>query len=321
MILLPTSFRPCLSLGALATAAFALHALLASSPASGKPGHEELTEARARQKAKHGDRGPKLDPGPKVPPLATRRVMDQATLKGPWAYVLPVDHGVRADASGHGHFRAPRFHGEHNGLDLLAPVGTPVFAACSGLVTAGRSPSFGNWARVVCPVPRSLTKGKRKPHASLFYAHLETLGVPQQTWSHVRKGERIGSVGKTGNAKDPLVQPHLHLELIIQSTQRDAISERHAGRDQSMVPAAELFFDSLKSRCLTPNGFWANSGRIGRARRADPFLVLTCLSSDKPEYQSAPRTLDSWSRPWSQLYSARAFNVDAGPRAFLLASR
>ena len=321
MILLPTSFRPYLSLGALASAAFALNALLATSPASGKPGHEKRQEELARQKAKHGERTPKLDPGPKVPRLATRRVIEQATLKGPWAYVLPIDHGVRTDESGHGHFRAPRFHGEHNGLDLLAPVGTPVFAACSGLVTAGRSPSFGNWVRVVCPVPKSLTRGKLKPHASLFYAHLETVAVPEETWSHVRKGERIGSVGKTGNAEDPRVQPHLHLELIIQSSQRAAISERHLGRDQSMVAAAELFFDSLKSRCLTPNGFQARSGRIGRARRADPFLVLTCLSSDKPEYQNAPRTLDSWSRPWSQLYSARAFNVDAGPRAFLLASR
>jgi len=321
MILLPTSFRPYLSLGALASVAFSLHALVASSPASGKPGHEELTEASVRQKAKHSDRAPKLEPGPKVPPLATRRVIEQATLKGPWAYVLPVDHGVRTDESGHGHFRAPRFHGEHNGLDLLAPVGTSVFAACSGLVTAGRSPSFGNWARVVCPVPKSLTKGKQKPHASFLYAHLDTVSVPEQLWSHVRKGERIGAVGKTGNARDPRIQPHLHLELIIQSNQRAALAERHLGRDQSMVPAANSFFNSLQSRCLTPNGFSANSGRIARARRADPFLVLTCLSSDKPEYQNAPRTLDSWSRPWSELYSARAFDVDAGPRAFLLASR
>jgi hypothetical protein len=235
--------------------------------------------------------------------------------------VLPVDHGVRADESGDGHFRAPRFHGEHNGLDLLAPVGTPVFAACSGLATAGVSASFGAWVRVICPVPNSLGKGKSKPYASVFYAHLRSSELPTDTWSRVKKSQRLGEVGKTGNARGPRVQPHLHLELIIQSSQRAALRERHLGRDQSMVAAARNFFGALEERCLAPNGFRSNSGRVGRARRADPFLVLTCLSSDKPEYQSAPRTLDAASRRWSQLYSASAFNVDAGPRAFLLASR
>lgn len=320
MVLLPTSLRPLWTLGALASLAYATHAVLASSPASGKPGRDDHTEATARHKAKRGDQIGKFESGPRLTPQASRRVVKRATLKGPWAYVMPVDHGVRADETGHGHFRAPRYHGEHNGLDLLAPVGTPVFSACSGLVTAGKSASFGTWVRVVCPVPRSLVKGKQEPHASLFYAHLSSTDVPLETWSHVRKGQRVGRVGKSGNARGPRVQPHLHLELIVQSSQRAALVERHLGRDQSMVKAADRFFDSLTSRCLRPNGFRANSGRVGRARRADPFLVLTCLSSDKPEYQSA-ESLDSWSRPWSQLYSAQAFNVDAGPRGFLLASR
>ena len=318
---LPTFARPLWSLGVFATLAFAVHALVASSEASGKPGQDEGASPEDRQKAKHREDLAKIEQAPKVPLKPIRRVVKRATLKGPWAYVLPVDHGVRTDASGHGYFRAPRFHGEHNGLDLLAPVGTPVFAACNGLVSAGNSSSFGIWVRVVCPVPKSLAKGNQAPYASIFYAHLDRTNVQADTWSHVRKGAELGKVGKTGNAGGEGVQPHLHLELIIQSSQRAALAERHLGLDQSTVPAAERFFDALTTRCLTPNGFRPNTGRIGRARRADPFLVLTCLSSDKPEYQSAPDTLDSWSRPWSQLYSAQAFNVDAGPRAFLLASR
>ena len=263
----------------------------------------------------------KLKPAVELGERARRRVVNRSTLKGPWAYVLPVDYGVRADESGQGHFRAPRYHGEHNGIDLLAPLGTPVFAACSGLATAGRSASFGAWVRVICPVPNSLGKGKDKPYASIFYAHLRATNLPLDTWSRVTKGRRVGEVGKTGNASGPRVQPHLHLELIIQSNQRAALSERHLGRDQSMVVAASRFFGALEERCLRPNGFHSHSGTIGRARRADPFLVLTCLSSDKPAYQEAPRSLDAASQPWSRLYSASAFNVDAGPRAFLLASR
>jgi murein DD-endopeptidase MepM/ murein hydrolase activator NlpD len=320
MVLLPTSLRPLTSFTVLITAAFGLHALFASSPASGKTGREENAQSN-QYKAKHREKAPKFEEGPRLAPEPRRRVVSRSTIEGPWAYVLPIDHGVRTDESGHGHFRAPRYHGEHNGLDLLAPLGTPVFAACNGLVTAGNSASFGTWVRVVCPVPRSLASGKQKPHASIFYAHLKRAIVPLETWTHVRKGARVGYVGKTGNARGANVQPHLHLELIIQSSRRAALSERHLGRDQTLVSAATRFFDSLTARCLRPNGFHANSGRVGRARRADPFLVLTCLSSDKPDYHSAPASLDSWSRPWSQLYSAREFNVDAGPRAFLLARR
>ncbi len=321
MVLLPMSLRPFWRFGALASLGSALHLLLSSTPAVGKVDQREHPTQRDTLKAKHSEQLPKFKRGPRVPPLAQRRVTSRATLKGPWAYVLPVDHGVRSDESGHGYFRAPRYHGEHNGLDLLAPVGTPVFAACSGLVTAGKSPSFGNWVRVVCPVPQTLVSGKRKPYASVFYAHLQRAEVPPEVWSHVRRGQEVGEVGKTGNARGPSIQPHLHLELIIQGSQRAALRERHLGRDQSSVPAADRFFAELKSLCLRPNGFRSRSGRIGRARRADPFLVLTCLSSDKPQYEAGPDALDPWSRPWSQLYSARAFDVDSGPRAFLLASR
>src|SRR5690606_19523797 len=242
--------------------AFAVHALVASSEASGKPGNAQGRAPEENQKAKHRGDLAKIGEAPKVPAEPVRRVVKRATLKGPWAYVLPVDHGVRADGSGHGSFRAPRFHGEHNGLDLLAPVGTPVFAACNGMVNAGNSASFGHWVRVVCPVPKSLAKGDQTPFASIFYAHLSRTNVPLDSWTHVRKGAKVGEVGKTGNARGADIQPHLHLELIIQSSQRAALAERHLGRDQSTVPAAERFFNALTANCLAPNGFRANSGRV-----------------------------------------------------------
>jgi hypothetical protein len=60
------------------------------------------------------------------------------------------------------------------------------------------------------------------------------------------------------------------------------------------------------------------SGKLRRGRRADPFLVLTCLSSSKPSYENPPDPLDDASRRWSALYAAESFDVDAGPRAPLL---
>lgn len=219
-------------------------------------------------------KAPFLSPLP--PELAkTKRATPE---KSPWAYVLPIDHGVRADESGDGSFRAPRFHGEHNGIDLLAPVGTPTFAACDGQVMSGVSGSFGRWAHVVCPVPDGLVKDGSSPWASFFYAHLDKLDIEQDKWLDVAAGTQLGTVGKSGNARGPNVQPHLHLELIVQANRRSAMEERHLGRDQTMVQAAEFFASALDDTCLQPLGLQPKSRQISRARRVDPFLALICLS-------------------------------------------
>jgi len=238
------------------------------------------------------------------------------TQPGSFSYVLPVDHGVRVDASGKGHFRAPRTHGEHNGLDLLAPVGTPVFAACSGPALRSVSRSFGHWVRVICPVPEALrAPGAPIPWVSFFYAHLESSDLPFDDWQEVESGQPVGTVGKSGNARGPEVQPHLHLELIVQRNRRSAMDERHLGRDQSGVEAADFVAVSLQRSCLEPDGFGPRSQLIQRARRLDPFVFLTCLTPGKPRFVRAPSPLDAASNAWSQYYVARSFNVNSGRSA------
>ncbi len=261
--------------------------------------------------------GPSLEKSKAMPP-PPKISRERAPKNGPWSYVLPVDHGVRSDKSGMGHFRAPRYHGEHNGIDLLAPVGTPVFAACAGRAMAGASKSFGLWVHLVCPVPKDLAS-KGSPYASFFYAHLSKNELPHNQWVRVRKAQSIGAVGKSGNARGDNVQPHLHLELIIQKDRRAAMDERHLGNDQSMVPDAKRFLSALDERCLEPNGFHPKSGALRRARRFDPFVALTCLSGGKPDFERAPRPLDFASNAWSEFYLADGFNVDEGPDGLLLA--
>jgi murein DD-endopeptidase MepM/ murein hydrolase activator NlpD len=231
----------------------------------------------------------------------------------PWAYVLPVDHGVRADKSGDGYFRAPRFHGEHNGIDLLAPVGTPVFAACTGRAMAQTSPSFGHSVQVICPVPSELWSGRGpEPWVSFFYAHLKESLLPAGRWTEVSRGAPLGSVGKSGNAVEPEVQPHLHLELIVQRNQRLAMDERHLGADQSPTPATNIFAERIAETCLDPFGFRPKSRLLTRARRVDPFVALTCLSGQKPDFEKAPDPLGFASTEWSRFYTARRFNVNDG---------
>ena len=251
------------------------------------------------------------EPMPVVPEFSATSPSDRS---GVWSYVLPIDHGVRADRAGDGHFRAPRTHGEHNGIDLLAPEGTNVFSPCAGRGMSGKSVSFGTWLHIVCELPSAI-RHEKPLFASWFFAHLLDVRLPDGTFRHVDVGQGVGTVGKTGNARGSLVQPHLHLELIVHSSEEAAMSERHAGRDQSNVSAADAFFASVHEQCLKPHGLMPRSGKLRRARRADPFLVLTCLSSNKPSYQSPPDPLDDASRRWSALYAAESFDVDAGPPA------
>ncbi len=252
---------------------------------------------------------------PPVPDLSKKeRRPSGAPPEKPWTYVLPVDHGLRHDASGQGHFRAPRVHGEHNGIDLLAPIGTPVFSPCDGKVMAGASESFGRWLHVICPVPDAYVSS-RGPHpwASFFYAHLSRTKHPPFEWKETERGEELGAVGKSGNARGPNVQPHLHFELIIQKNRRHAMDEHHIGSDQSSVEAANYFERSLMRLCLDPLGFRPKSRQLRRARRLDPFVVLTCLSDEKPDFRAAPEVLRDASHPWDRFYVAKNFNVNRGP--------
>ncbi|WP_204103875.1 MULTISPECIES: M23 family metallopeptidase [Spirulina sp. CCY15215] len=87
----------------------------------------------------------------------------------------------------------------HNGIDLLAPVGTSVLAAEAGIIAfADRQGNYGNLAVIN-------HEGGRQTR----YAHLDTLNVvPGQ---EVQAGAILGTVGTSG--KPDIPQPHLHFEV------------------------------------------------------------------------------------------------------------
>jgi len=92
--------------------------------------------------------------------------------------------------------------GVHKGIDIFAKEGTPVTAACSGLVVSAESnKDGGNVVSVLGP--------KWRIH---YYAHLKTLKVGGGEF--VQQGTEIGTVGTTGNATGKA--PHLHYAIITQ---------------------------------------------------------------------------------------------------------
>ena len=122
------------------------------------------------------------------------------------AISAPVDAHpltIREDAKGDGRFMAPRSGRRfHRGIDLTAPVGSPVRAIRSGtVVQIGLHRGLGRFIEL--EHPDSL-------HS--LYAHLQDVVV--EPGARVKQGDPIGTIGKTGNARHRWITPHLHLEVL-----------------------------------------------------------------------------------------------------------
>jgi len=90
-----------------------------------------------------------------------------------------------------------RYAPDHLGIDIGAPVGTPVYASDAGVVTSvGPMGTYG--LAVIIDHGKGFTTVYA--HLSMYYP---TVGTP------VRKGQAIGKIGLTGKTTGP----HLHFEI------------------------------------------------------------------------------------------------------------
>ena len=96
----------------------------------------------------------------------------------------------------------------HTGVDLVAPLGTAVHSASSGVAYAGVDPDgAGNFVMVVADA-----------HVHVYYCHLSSIGVVNgQT---VSAGQVIGALGESGKATGP----HLHFEVQVDGTSVDPVA-------------------------------------------------------------------------------------------------
>jgi len=97
--------------------------------------------------------------------------------------------------------------GFHKGVDLAAPMGTPVYATLSGrVIFAGRLLLTGN--TVIIDHGWGLMS---------LYAHLSRIEVKKGEFVH--RGEEIGKVGSTGRSTGP----HLHFGIYLNDTAVDPL--------------------------------------------------------------------------------------------------
>lgn len=122
---------------------------------------------------------------------------------GPAGMVIPVA-GVKptqlADTFTHARAGGARVH---DAIDIMAPSGTPVLAAAPGRL---EKLYFSKGGGGVTAYVRSMDG-----RWSYYYAHLQDYAPGLTEGMPIRRGQRLGRVGYTGNANP--AGPHLHFAI------------------------------------------------------------------------------------------------------------
>ncbi|CAN5183204.1 hypothetical protein BH20ACT16_BH20ACT16_06060 [soil metagenome] len=132
------------------------------------------------------------------------------------SHIYPI-RGRHADRGPAGQFGVGRNGGRtHEGFDVNGACGTPVVAARGGVVTrADHDPVlYGNIV---------IVRGERTQR-NYWYSHLLRTTRPR-IGDRVSTGQRIGSIGATGNART--IGCHLHFEIRSKGRPIDPAPELH----------------------------------------------------------------------------------------------
>lgn len=104
-------------------------------------------------------------------------------------FMRPLKGGVKSQG----------IHG-YNGVDIAAPVGTPIYASADGVVILSRSSGYNGGYGLYVVI-------KHANGTQTLYAHMSRVNVV--VGEQVSQGEIIGAVGNTGRSTGP----HLHFEV------------------------------------------------------------------------------------------------------------
>ncbi|MFT7898986.1 peptidoglycan DD-metalloendopeptidase family protein [Tenacibaculum ascidiaceicola] len=140
-----------------------------------------------------------------TPQLAKEFVLNPPTL-------FPVQGKSKKDISStYGKRRNPLKNGKkmmHNGIDIKAPIGTPVIATADGVIA--KAADQDKWGNLIVI--------EHSDGYQTWYAHLQKFNVTKN--QSVKKGDIIGYVGNTGAS----LGAHLHYEVHYKEAQVNPIN-------------------------------------------------------------------------------------------------
>ncbi|TCJ20777.1 M23 family metallopeptidase [Rubrobacter taiwanensis] len=134
-------------------------------------------------------------------------LQDALTYDGPREAVFPLP---LQEAEYTNDWGAPRPQGPHEGTDIYAPEGTPIYAITGGTVTGSGWNTLGGYTVMV---RAAYGIGPVERGDLLYYAHLREPS-PLEPGDEVVAGQKIGEAGRTAGEEEGTVAgfpPHLHL--------------------------------------------------------------------------------------------------------------
>ena len=136
--------------------------------------------------------------------------------------------------------------GRHFGLDLTAPIGTPIRSVAKGVVLHAKG--FSGWGSTVV-IEHTLPSGDK--YISL-YAHLSKFRKNLKAGDVIERGELIAQSGNSGTS----LGPHLHLEIRNAPEGKEPLSMPKSAKDQPLDPmrVLDIFNVFLGGETSTPSG-------------------------------------------------------------------
>lgn len=122
-----------------------------------------------------------------------------------YALVSPGSGAVRYPVPQGSYYVSRTLSSSHNGADMVAPAGTPIYAAAAGVVRISSESYYGYGVGIVID---SVVGGQR---VSTLYGHMTYGSRVVSAGQTVQAGQLIGLVGNTGRSYGA----HLHFEVRI----------------------------------------------------------------------------------------------------------
>ena len=130
----------------------------------------------------------------------------------------------------------------HRGTDFAAPMGTPIMASGSGVITRAR------W----CGGGGNCIKIKHNSTYETIYAHMKNFARGIKEGIRVKQGQIIGYVGSTGKSTGP----HLHYEVVVNGKKVNSQKlklppgKTLKGKERKIFEVEKIKLDVLKSELI-----------------------------------------------------------------------